>query len=120
MIQMGATILKYDMAKHHLTVIDPPESYDSGIFIVPTEDDLLGVAGIRGTPLNLWSRKANAEGVVAWIQYRVIELRTLLPVDSLFKTAIIVVAFAESVRAIFICTVDATSLLTSAQSGRGG
>jgi hypothetical protein len=80
MIQMGATILKYDMAKHHLTVIDPPESYDSGIFIVPTEDDLLGEAGIRGTPLNLWSRKANAEGVVAWIQYRVIELRTLLPV----------------------------------------
>jgi hypothetical protein len=39
----GCSILKYDLAKHHLSVIDPPESY--GILIVPSEDNLLGVAG---------------------------------------------------------------------------
>ncbi|CAL4970075.1 unnamed protein product [Urochloa decumbens] len=103
MLQMGARILKYDLVKHHLSVIDPPESYECGIFIVPTEDGFLGVAGISGTTLHLWSRKANSKGVERWVQYRVIELRTLLPADDRFKTAI-VVAFAESVRVIFVCT----------------
>ncbi|CAN6231205.1 unnamed protein product, partial [Urochloa humidicola] len=105
MLEMGARILKYDLVKHHLSVIKPPESYNN-ISIMPTEDGLLGIAGIRDSSLALWSRKANVEeGVEGWTKYRVIELQTLLPVDSLLETAI-VVAFAESARVIFICTDD--------------
>jgi len=74
------------------------------IFIVPTEDGLLGVAGVRGSSLYLWSRKANAGGDEGWTRYRVIELRTLLPADSLRKTPM-VVGFAEDVRVIFVHTV---------------
>ena len=101
---MGPRILKYDLVKHHLSVIEPPESCGMSIFIVPTEDGLLGVAGVRGSSLYLWSRKANAGGDEGWTRYRVIELRTLLPADSLRKTPM-VVGFAEDVRVIFVHTV---------------
>jgi len=103
-LRMGPRILKYDLVKHHLSVIEPPESCGMSIFIVPTEDGLLGVAGVRGSSLYLWSRKANAGGVEGWTRYRVIELRTLLPADSLRKTPM-VVGFAEDVRVIFVHTV---------------
>ncbi|XP_039787057.1 uncharacterized protein LOC120653365 [Panicum virgatum] len=54
--QMGARILKYDLVKHHLSVIEPPESCGKCIFIVPIEDGSLGVAGVRGsTSLYLWT-----------------------------------------------------------------
>ncbi|CAL5077071.1 unnamed protein product [Urochloa decumbens] len=53
MLQMGARILQYDLAKHHLSVIDPPEWYYEGISLVSTEDSLLGVTVIRGSNLHL-------------------------------------------------------------------
>jgi len=64
-----------------------------------------------GVPLaftcGLWSRKADSGGVEGWTRYRVIELRTLLPADSLLEKPVapMVVAFAEGVRVIFVDTV---------------
>jgi len=53
---MGPRILKYDLVKHHLSVIELPESCGKFIFIVPTEDGSLVVAGVRGsTSLYLWT-----------------------------------------------------------------
>lgn len=102
-LQMGVTVLKYDLVKHHLSLIDPPEWCDGGISLMSTEDGLLGSAGIRGSTLYLWSRKANAEGVEKWVQYRVTDLRTLLPVDKPFTKAT-VTGYAEGVHAIFVST----------------
>ncbi|RCV09336.1 hypothetical protein SETIT_2G019300v2 [Setaria italica] len=104
MLTMSARILKYDLVKHHLSVIDPPAMYDKGIYLVPTEDNLLGIAGISGSSLYLWSRKANAEGVEGWVQCRVLELRTLLPVGNNPFTKAVVIGFAESTRVMFMFT----------------
>ena len=43
-------ILSYNFAKHRLSVIDAPDSYDKGIVLMLTEDGLLGLSGIRGFP----------------------------------------------------------------------
>lgn len=64
---------------------------------------MLGSAGIRGSSLYLWSRKANAEGVEGWVQYRVTDLPTLLPVDKPFTKAT-VSGYAEGIHAIFVST----------------
>ncbi|EER97900.2 uncharacterized protein LOC8084296 [Sorghum bicolor] len=107
---MGSRILKYNLDKHCLCVIDPPEPCENDIFVVPTEDGLLGVAGIKGSSLYLWSRKVNAEGVEGWMQYRTIELQTLFPDDKLLDEAI-VIAFAEGVRFIFMDTSCGISII---------
>ncbi|CAL5078066.1 unnamed protein product [Urochloa decumbens] len=111
MLQLGARIIKYDLAKHHLSAIDPPEWYYEGISLMPTKDGLLGIAAIRGSNLHLWSRKLNSEGVEAWMQCRVIELQTLVPpVDTLLKNAR-VIGFAEGVHVIIMSTDDGVFII---------
>ncbi|CAM0150101.1 unnamed protein product [Urochloa decumbens] len=111
MLKMSARILKYDLAKHHLSVISPPNLYWEGISLVPTEDGLIGIAAIRDFSLYLWPRKANAEGVEEWKQYRVIELHSVLPpVDNHFTYGL-VIGFAEGVRVIIMSTDDGVFLI---------
>ena len=86
LLGLRGKILSYNFAKHRLSLIDPPDSYDKGSVHMLTEDGLLGLSGIRGFNLHLCSRKANnAQGVERWVQCRVIELQKLLPVDNPFK-----------------------------------
>ncbi|KAK3126270.1 hypothetical protein QOZ80_7AG0554130 [Eleusine coracana subsp. coracana] len=76
---------------------------------MPTEDGYLGLAGILGSSLYLWSRKVNAEGVEEWIQCRVIELQKLLPVEKPWS--------AEGADVIFMGT-DVGAFIIELKSGR--
>ena len=67
------------------------------------EDMSLGFAGTFGSSLHLWSRKVDSEGAAEWVQCRVIELETIIPVaDSSDKP--LVVGSAEGVGVIFVST----------------
>ncbi|KAL6647777.1 hypothetical protein ACP70R_015214 [Stipagrostis hirtigluma subsp. patula] len=100
-LKLGAKILKYDLDKHCLFAIEPPDVYHGGAVLMPTEDSSLGFAGVRGSSLYLWSRKVNAKGIAGWVQCRIIELDKLFP-DPCYQ--INVIGFAENVNVIFVST----------------
>lgn len=88
-------------------MIDMPYWYRRDTVLMQNEDGTLGLAGVRGSTLYLWSRTwNNAEGGVAgWVQWRVIKLRKMLPaaVDESAMEAN-VIGFAEGVGVFFIRT----------------
>ncbi|KAJ1287620.1 hypothetical protein BS78_02G024100 [Paspalum vaginatum] len=55
----GTAILRYDLAKHGLSVIDSPCVSTKPMVLMAMEDDdgSLGLAGVLGSTLHLWSRK---------------------------------------------------------------
>ncbi|TVU40759.1 hypothetical protein EJB05_14235, partial [Eragrostis curvula] len=71
---LNTKVLKYDLGKHCLSLMDdmPDRSWDNTL--IRTEDGSLGVAGIRNSNLHLWSRKVIPWGVDKWVKHRVIEL----------------------------------------------
>ncbi|GJN24377.1 hypothetical protein PR202_gb12115 [Eleusine coracana subsp. coracana] len=76
---MYKKILKYDLGKHSLSVmIDMPDDFSNNVPIL-MEDGSLGLAGIRGSSLRLWSRKVNQEGAEQWVQRRSINLQSTVP-----------------------------------------
>ncbi|CAM0877586.1 unnamed protein product [Alopecurus aequalis] len=120
-------ILEYDLARHGLTVFDPPESkhnyydYDGCRFtLMLGEDGSLGLCqavmlvkdGCSGLSqpvdphLKLWSRKASGGTNAQWIVSRVIYLENLLPegalVDAAFSLGVF--GFAEGTNVIFVVT----------------
>ena len=86
-------------------MINPPSpSVDSSrISLMVMEDSSLGFACIEGSSLYLWSRKVNSEGAAEWVQCRVIELETIIPV-AISNDKPLVVGSAESVGLIFVST----------------
>lgn len=63
------------------------------------EDSSLGFACIEGSSLYLWSRKVNAKGTAEWVQFKVIELEAMIPIDNLEYR--LVVGFAEGLGTYF-------------------
>jgi len=102
LLGLRGKILSYNFAKHRLSLIDPPDSYDKGSVHMLTEDGLLGLSGIRGFNLHLCSRN-ECTGNERWVQCSVIEQQKLLPVDNPFKRTI-VTGFAEDACVIFTST----------------
>nr|TKW30268.1 hypothetical protein SEVIR_2G024500v2 [Setaria viridis] len=97
------TILKYNLGRNCLSIINPPVEHDThgGIALMQMEDDLLGIAGVLCSKLCLWSR--NAEVVSGWVQFRVIELEpTLIPFRR--SSSIKVASSAEGFGIIFVTT----------------
>ncbi|KAL6647776.1 hypothetical protein ACP70R_015213 [Stipagrostis hirtigluma subsp. patula] len=113
-LTLGARILKYDLGKHCLSAIDSPDVYDWGAVVMQTKDSLLGLAGVRGSSLHLWSRKVNPKGVARWLLCRVIELEKLFP-DPCNRANVI--GFAAGVQVIFIST-DFGTFTIDLKSGR--
>lgn len=63
----GETILRYNFAGDRgLSLIEPPDVYEDGIVLMPLEDGGLGVAGLDGSTLYLWSQKTGPGGVAGW------------------------------------------------------
>ncbi|KAJ1287622.1 hypothetical protein BS78_02G024500, partial [Paspalum vaginatum] len=119
-------IVKYDWGKSRLSVIDPPpmpmyEIYGPGNLMV-TEDGYLGLAAIIGVStsfrFHLWSRKeVGSERSVEWVQCRVIDLETMVPMATPEES--MVVGFAEGVEVVFIWDTDEGSLfMIELKSGR--
>ncbi|XP_039801729.1 uncharacterized protein LOC120666022 isoform X2 [Panicum virgatum] len=98
-------IVKYDWSRNCLSMINPqsPSVPNTRIALMVMEDMSLGFAGIVGSNLYLWSRKVNSEGAAEWVQCRVIELETIIPVANSSDKPL-VVGSAEGVGVIFVST----------------
>ncbi|CAL5091720.1 unnamed protein product [Urochloa decumbens] len=102
-LALGARILKYELGKNCLALIDSPHVYQQLPVLMPTADGLLGLIGTEGSSIHFWSRKVNPNGVAVWVQTRVIELEKLIPSDNLCSQPR-VIGFAEGVGVIFLRT----------------
>ncbi|KAJ1287605.1 hypothetical protein BS78_02G022800 [Paspalum vaginatum] len=100
---LGNAIVGYDLAKNCLSIIDPLARNVYYVALMETEDCSLGFACIQGSNLYTWSRKVNSGGGAEWVQLRVMDLETMIPVANLSGKAD-VAGFAEGLGAIFVST----------------
>ncbi|KAF0908299.1 hypothetical protein E2562_024713 [Oryza meyeriana var. granulata] len=75
----GSGILKYNLGEYSLSLIHPPIVYKGGIVVMAMEGNVLGLAGMEGSILSLWSSDVSVDGVVRWEKRRVIKLESLIP-----------------------------------------
>ncbi|TVU40778.1 hypothetical protein EJB05_14255, partial [Eragrostis curvula] len=113
-------ILKYELGKDCLSVFDPPDMCGKHASLFQMEDGSLGLTSISGSSLHLWSRNVNPEGVVGWVQCRIIELEEILPIHDNCNRASII-GSAEDVGVTFVST-DLGVFTVDLKSGcrRGG
>jgi hypothetical protein len=104
-LRRGNAIVKYDLGKDRLSMIDPPPRPDVfDIALMAMENDTsLGFACIQHSRLYAWSRKVDTEEAAEWLQYRVIMLKKAIPVAHP-KDKPFVVGFAEGVGVVFVCS----------------
>ncbi|TVU40832.1 hypothetical protein EJB05_14312, partial [Eragrostis curvula] len=112
------SVLKYDLGRHCLSVIDAPEVYDERVVLMSMDAGSLGFAGVRGSTLYLWSRKVNPMEDIGWEQHNVIELKTLFATHRLhMPLPVYVICFAEGVNALLVGT-HYNTLTLELNSGR--
>uniref|UniRef100_A0ACD5Z8X7 Uncharacterized protein n=2 Tax=Avena sativa TaxID=4498 RepID=A0ACD5Z8X7_AVESA len=102
-VRYGNAIVKYDLGKDRLSMIEPLPVYVWDIAITAMENSTsLGFACIQGSSLYTWLRKVDTEEEsTEWVQYRVIELEKKIPVANP-DDELSVVGFAEGVGVIFV------------------
>ncbi|KAK1668609.1 hypothetical protein QYE76_056768 [Lolium multiflorum] len=101
-VRRGNAIVKYDLGKDRLSMIDPPTPDVYYITLMAMEDNTsLGFACIQDSTLYTWSRKVDTKEATEWVQYMVIELEKTIPVANPNNESI-VVGFAEGVGVIFV------------------
>ncbi|CAL5029933.1 unnamed protein product [Urochloa decumbens] len=97
--------IKYEWGQNFLSMINLPSPATT---LMAMDDGSLGSAYIEGSSLYILSRKVNSEGAAEWVQFKVIELETIIPGTSSdqkpFVVGFAVVGFAEGVGVIFIRT----------------
>jgi hypothetical protein len=82
----GCRILKYDLGRHCLSMIDLPvevaqyERRDTTL--MAAEDGGLGIAHLDKFMIHLWSRESGLDGVAAWTRHRVLDLKSFLPIEN--------------------------------------
>jgi len=81
-LQLGEKILKFDLGNNSLSMMDPPDLYNCGVLLMPTEEGSLGLAAIRGSRLYLWSREVDPKGDAGWVPRRVIRFRNCSPITT--------------------------------------
>ncbi|RLM59037.1 hypothetical protein C2845_PM18G03800 [Panicum miliaceum] len=94
-LRKGTKIMKYDLGKNFLSVIDMGRERDA--FLIPMEDGSLGFADIRDSTLYLWRWR-----VAGWVPCRVINLEKLLPSNISCNNQANLVGFAEGVGVAFV------------------
>lgn len=114
LLNASTMLLKFDLRKHRLSMINSPQAYcimpAAAAALMSMEDGRLGLAGIHGANLHLWSTKVCLEGpaTTTWVPYRVVELGKLLPIDKPYHR-VAVIGFAEGVGALLVA-VDTTTI----------
>jgi len=105
LLEDGRRVLRYELGRHELSVMNNlPPLRVGNMALVKAEDGGLGVAGVEGYSLHLWSWRGAAAG---WVQGRVIELEMMLPMtigDP--STRLLVVGYSEYANTIFIHSND--------------
>ncbi|CAL5077016.1 unnamed protein product [Urochloa decumbens] len=104
-IRRRHTIVKYDLSRNCLSIINSPPHNVYGIALMVMEDSSLGFACIQDSSLCTWSRKVNSEGGTEWVQFKVIKLESIIPAAT-SSSEPFVVGSAEGVGIIFISTDD--------------
>ncbi|KAK3126235.1 hypothetical protein QOZ80_7AG0553590 [Eleusine coracana subsp. coracana] len=99
-------ILEYDLGTWELTLINTP-SLALKIDLITLEDGGLGFICVQDLKLYLWSRVV---GPNEWLQHRVLDLKSLLPVHALSNSPTMV-AVADDANVIFIDTSHDTGVL---------
>jgi hypothetical protein len=80
---MKKRILKYDLGRRELSLIDLPSKFHGWrTILMEAEDGGLGFATIQESKLALWSREAGPDRNAGWTQRRTLELDKLLPVSD--------------------------------------
>ncbi|KAM0928179.1 hypothetical protein ACQ4PT_002317 [Festuca glaucescens] len=101
-----AMILEYDLVRHRLTVVDPPNCrHDERYNLILSEGGGLGVSEVMNPHLKLWSWEAYDGTDGRWVLSRVINLENLLPNGALVDERFVhVLGFAEGANVIFLLT----------------
>ncbi|KAL6647124.1 hypothetical protein ACP70R_014561 [Stipagrostis hirtigluma subsp. patula] len=104
-IARGTGIVKYHWGNNCLSLIKPPPPamYDNMVTLMVMDDGSLGFIGTADSSLHLWSRKVNLGADAEWVQCRVIELETVIPMVKPHKIAC-VAGFAEGLDLVFVST----------------
>ncbi|KAL6647760.1 hypothetical protein ACP70R_015197 [Stipagrostis hirtigluma subsp. patula] len=124
-VAIGTDILKYDLATRELSVIEMPDEFDWTCMLIATEGGRLGYVEVDKYNLYLSSLQADAEGTEEWVQDRIIDLKTLLPINALAVSPALI-GFAEGSDIIFIntdvgaFTIDLNSGQVRKVAGEGG
>ncbi|XP_066336818.1 uncharacterized protein [Miscanthus floridulus] len=115
-LELGEKILKFDLGNNSVSMMDPPDLYNTGVLLMPTEEGSLGLAGIRGSRLYLWSREVDPKGDAGWVPRRVIKIQKLFPNNNpRYRRSVI--GFADGVGVIFVKT-DVGIFMMELKSGR--
>ncbi|CAD6257856.1 unnamed protein product [Miscanthus lutarioriparius] len=115
-LELGEKILKFDLGNNSLSMMDPPDLYNCGVLLMPTEEGSLGLAGIRGSRLYLWSRQVDPKGDAGWVPRRVIKIQKLFPNNNpRYRRSVI--GFADGVGVISVKT-DVGIFMMELKSGR--
>ncbi|KAF8776629.1 hypothetical protein HU200_003353 [Digitaria exilis] len=96
-------ILRYDMGRNRLSTFHPPaDAKEGGIVLLSMADGSLGLAGVRGSRLCLWSTDASPEGIAGWVRCKSIELMEKIPFMPYSEAR--VVGCAEGLGVVFVET----------------
>ncbi|XP_020158858.1 uncharacterized protein [Aegilops tauschii subsp. strangulata] len=114
-VRWGNPVVKYDLGKNFLSMIDPPAEDVYYVSLMVMENSSLGFACTRDSSLYMWSRKVDTEEAADWVQCRVIELEKIIPIANPDDEPC-VVGSAEGVGVIFIST-DAGLFMINLKSG---
>ncbi|TVU40768.1 hypothetical protein EJB05_14260, partial [Eragrostis curvula] len=97
-------ILRYHIETNCLSAIHPPRTHvNIGDFgLLSMGDGLLGLAGIMGSRICMWSMKVNPEGIAGWVRRRDIEIVTGIPSIPCSKARVI--ASEDGMGIIFVVT----------------
>ncbi|XBI34574.1 hypothetical protein VPH35_120363 [Triticum aestivum] len=78
-------ILKYSLSSDSLSLIDAPIAESVAVhapILMAMKDGSLGFAHVDRLTLYAWSRQIDSNGVVSWINYRLVDLKNLLPIKN--------------------------------------
>jgi len=115
-LELGEKILKFDLGNNSLSMLDQPELYNCDVVLMSTEEGSLGLAGIRGSRLYLWSREVDPKGDAGWVPRRFIKIQKLFP-NNIPRYRRSVIGFADGVGVIFVKT-DVGIFMMELKSGR--
>jgi hypothetical protein len=117
----GDVFLRYDMGRNRLSTFDPPAAHvdEGGVVLMPMGGDgSLGLAGVRGSRLCLWSTSVGAEGIGGWVRRGDIELMTRIPFMPYSEAHVIASAEGLGFGTIFLVSTEVGLFAVDLKSGQ--
>uniref|UniRef100_A0A0D9W0V7 F-box associated domain-containing protein n=1 Tax=Leersia perrieri TaxID=77586 RepID=A0A0D9W0V7_9ORYZ len=108
-VGFGHCILKLDLDRHTLAVIERPSNPNSidldKCQIILAEDGSLGFATLSNDSLQMWERKVLSEGVSKWVVRKTYELNKVLDLGSgVMIRNLVKMGYADDINVIFLLT----------------